>query len=617
MDSRPSDAAKLKEMRPSGGVLGGEAVNAPHNAWLQGQIEKTPKARAGLVVVYEEGGYRPTALWPAPAAVQPLVDLVGHVINSDNGLISKLPAPEDAATAPNHAIGYPVRADGRIIAVAAIALQAENEAALAQVMRDLKTGTETLRAMIVGPEASPIQEQIATDAGAALDVIAAIFTQRDAKSAALAFVTELARLFESDRVSIGFISRGRVKLMQMSHNPDFEPRMNISRLIEESMDEAVDQLCTLNICNGSSQGANTDVIHMAYDRLAEMAGHCAVITAPLMVGNEPVGAVMLERPPSKPFSHSETAIVESIAALAAPALDDKRRNDRWIGLKVVDAFGEGLARLIGPTYTLWKTVGIAALVAGLFVTLVKVDNRPSFEARVQGEVQQVVAAPFDGYIDAASVRAGDRVASGQELLALEDNDLQLDRLKWLGEAARVDSLYQEAVASRDRAQINVLRAQRDQAQAQLELVERQLRRTKIKAPFDGFVVSGDLSQRLGSAVSKGEELFVLAPLDRFRVDLLVRESRVSDLKEGQEGRLLLAAFPSDRFPIKIEKITPQTVSKDGATYFNVEASLLGETPALQPGMEGVGKISVGKASLLGIWTRDLREWLLLRFWPWT
>jgi hypothetical protein len=130
------------------------------------------------------------------------------------------------------------------------------------------------------------------------------------------------------------------------------------------------------------------------------------------------------------------------------------------------------------------------------------------------------------------------------------------------------------------------------------------------------VVSGDLSQRLGGSATKGDVLFTVAPAGNFRVDLDVKESRITALRVGQEGVLHLSALPSQAFGFTVQKITPKTVAQNGATYFVIEALLDPGQPLaqLQPGMEGVGKIDVGSGWLLGIWTRDLAEWLRLKIW---
>ena len=83
-----------------------------------------------------------------------------------------------------------------------------------------------------------------------------------------------------------------------------------------------------------------------------------------------------------------------------------------------------------------------------------------------------------------------------------------------------------------------------------------------------------------------------------------------------EGELTLSAAAEDTFEIVVDKITPVSVSGEGANYFQVEASLV-ETPEfLRPGMQGVGKIAVGDRQLLWIWTHKLVDWLRLKLWSW-
>jgi multidrug efflux pump subunit AcrA (membrane-fusion protein) len=164
--------------------------------------------------------------------------------------------------------------------------------------------------------------------------------------------------------------------------------------------------------------------------------------------------------------------------------------------------------------------------------------------------------------------------------------------------------------------VQIIDAQIDQATAQLDLVESQLERTKLIAPFGGVVVSGDLSQRLGGLVEQGEVLFEVAPLDSYRVILQVDESRIADVNEGQRGVVVLSSLSDKKFPFMINQITPISTPMEGRNYFRVEAELEDVSGSLRPGMEGVGKISIDRRRLVSIWTRDVREWLRLWVWSW-
>lgn len=158
-------------------------------------------------------------------------------------------------------------------------------------------------------------------------------------------------------------------------------------------------------------------------------------------------------------------------------------------------------------------------------------------------------------------------------------------------------------------------AEMAEAQAQLALVEERLTRARITAPFDGVVVSGDLTQELGSPVEKGKALFEVAPLDTFRVVLKVDESDMRGVRVGQRGRLVLAGLTGEPLGFAVRNISVAAPA-DGRNAFEVEAALDAAPPLLRPGMEGVGKIEAGQQRLLWIWTHRLTDWLRLTWWEW-
>jgi multidrug efflux pump subunit AcrA (membrane-fusion protein) len=152
--------------------------------------------------------------------------------------------------------------------------------------------------------------------------------------------------------------------------------------------------------------------------------------------------------------------------------------------------------------------------------------------------------------------------------------------------------------------------------AQLALVDEQIARTRLVAPFDAVVVKGDLSQSLGAAVERGNVLFELAPLDNYRVIMKVDERDINDIQVGQSGRLALTSMPTEEIALEVAKITPVSVVDQGRNFFRVEANATGAIDKLRPGMEGVGKIQVEQRKLLWIWTHKLVHWTRMFVWSW-
>ena len=166
-------------------------------------------------------------------------------------------------------------------------------------------------------------------------------------------------------------------------------------------------------------------------------------------------------------------------------------------------------------------------------------------------------------------------------------------------------------------------AQASQAEAELALVREKLARTKLVAPVEGLVVSGDLSQMLGAPIEQGKVLFEIAPLDAVRVVLQVAETDYRLVAEhasvGQAtiGQLVLTGEGGEQRPIRVTLVTPVAEARDGRNTFRIEAALARQDGTLlRPGMEGIAKLDVGRGAVLYSWSRTTIDRLRLFIWNW-
>jgi multidrug resistance efflux pump len=201
-------------------------------------------------------------------------------------------------------------------------------------------------------------------------------------------------------------------------------------------------------------------------------------------------------------------------------------------------------------------------------------------------------------------------------VALDDRDLGLERLRWVTERQAHLAEYDRAMGAAKRADLVRLQSEIDQADARIRLVDEQLAHTRLVAPFKGLVVSGELSQSIGTPVRRGDVLLEIAPLDDYEVELQVPEGQIADVQPGERGALVVAALPDAALPLTVERATPVADAKDGQMTFRADAALSGHDSRLRPGMEGVAKIGAGRARLVWIWTRSLQQWLRLATWSW-
>jgi RND family efflux transporter MFP subunit len=318
-----------------------------------------------------------------------------------------------------------------------------------------------------------------------------------------------------------------------------------------------------------------------------------------------------------PFNAGEQDFAEAATGLAGGMLLHRAAEEQWFTARLRQrakavtrpVWGEGHSGVKLVLLLLVGTVVALSLLTGPF--------RIHAPTTVEGGQLRAMAAPFSGYLASAEARAGDRVEAGQLLAALDDHDLRLERIQTDSEIARFERERQQAAADRDRAKGRILDAQLKQAQARLRLLNIQLERSRLLAPFDGLIVSGDQSRSLGKPVERGEVLFELAPQGEYRLALQLDERDVRFVETGQQGTLLLGALPNQPIPFQVSRITPMTESADGRTFYRAEGELEEIPPQLRPGMEGIGKIHIGEAKLVWQWSRGLLHWLRTWYWSWS
>jgi biotin carboxyl carrier protein len=522
------------------------------------------------------------------------------------------PVEAGAGAPARYQLAYPVRLDGRIEGVVSLDMQGRPEAQLQAAMRDLQWGSGWLE-VLLRRHADPLEAE-RLRLKVALDLVATLLEQPQLGESATAFTTELATRLGCDRVALGLLKGRRVRIRAVSHSPQFEQRANLMRAIEAAMEEAVDQGETVVYPPVREDRA---VVARAHEALLAESGAGGAATVPLLHGGELVGALTLERAAGHRFDAPTLEVCEAIASVAGPVVELKRGNEVSLPAHAGRAalgLWQGVA---GPGHPGLKLGLVGVLAAAAFLGLATGEYRVSANATVEGAVQRAITAPIDGYVKEAALRAGDTVAAGQVIGRFDDRDLKLERVKLLSQRDQLERQHREALATRARAQAEIVSSQIAQTDAQLALLEERLARTAMVAPFDGMIVSGDLSQKLGAPVERGQVLFEIAPLEDYRVALQVDERDIAQVVVGQRGELTVSSMPGVRHAFTVTRVTPVNSAKEGRNFFRVEAALeAGPGSRLRPGMEGVGKVRVDERKLVWIWTHGLADWLRLWVWSW-
>lgn len=574
------------------------------------QCALLPGVSRGVVFLGEpdRGPYAEVAHWPEGGGSDALREAAGLAMSEGHGVLRAATPGEDGATAEDRdAVALPLMVEGALWGSVALEVPHRPKGQQQAVIEQLVGGCGWL--VLLLRQATPAHRD---DPLPLLEFVAICLDQAGFQQAATALATTMATRLSFDRVSIGFCARERVVLRAVSHSADFGKKAEFVRLIEAAMDEAVDQQVVLSLPADAEGSRSTTRAHDELRRRFSLTGVC---TIPFSSDGQIVGAITLERA-ERGLTPEDLLLSEQVAALAGGVLELRRREDRGLPAKAAESFRARLADWAGPRHLGRKLAMALTLAVLLILAVARGEYRVTADATLEGTVRRVVAAAMDGFVVEEHARAGDVVRKGQVLATLDARDLELERVKWSSERNQTLTEHRQGMANGDWTQVNILAAKLAQADAQLALVDAQMARTRLLAPFDGIIVKGDLSQSLGSPVERGETFFEIAPLDSYRIILDVDERDVGEVDVGQAGRLTLSSMPDQSFGLLVERMTPIATPEGGRNTFRVEARLEEPVETLRPGMQGVAKIGIERRSLLWILTHELYDRVRLWLWTW-
>lgn len=579
--------------------------------WLFQLCEMLPGATHAVLLSAPPGeeGDRQAIVWPEDQPDYAVLSRVAKVaFHKEQAVARARNSKKEQTGEPMDALACPLFLNDRPFGVVAIEITSRSQSMQEATVQQVQTGAKWLETILL-QRTSIAKEQLVN----LVDLVASALEHEQFQVAATEVLNELAKRFFCHRVSLGFFRYNRVRLAAISHSSRIDRHSNRVRAIEDAMTESLDQGTAMIYPETSDSAILANRFHAQLSSVQRGTGIC---TIPLAKNGSFVGALLLERSLDNPFSMETMNQCEQVGLLIGPVLETRRRDERFLLFKILESFQNVLVKLFGPRHLFLKLTACLTSLAFIWIYIAGAMFHISCDSLLESSIRRVVVAPQEGYLAKAAVRAGDLVKKGDLMATLDDQTLKLEQRKWQSQKAQLAKQYRKALAESDRAEIAILSAQRVQAEAQLKLIENQLLRTTLVAPFSGLVVKGDLSQALGSPVTRGEVLYEVAPIDEYRVILKVDERDISLVSIGQKGQLKLSGVPDKTINITIDRLTPVSSASQGRNYFSVEAFMDSQSDLMRPGMEGVTRVKIGEKKLIWIWTRRLVDRSRLFAWSW-
>jgi HlyD family secretion protein len=191
-----------------------------------------------------------------------------------------------------------------------------------------------------------------------------------------------------------------------------------------------------------------------------------------------------------------------------------------------------------------------------------------------------VASKGTGRLVYLGVVEGDKVKKDQMIARLEDSDIlaALDQAKAnlkVNEAdlisarralEREKALFEKGLSTQadyDNADATYRRvlASIDVAKAQVTAQEVALENTRIRAPFDGTVLTknadvGEMVVPMAASVGSKSAVVTIADMSSLQVEADVSESNIERVTPNQPCEISLDAYPDKRYPGYVDKIVP-------------------------------------------------------------
>lgn len=218
---------------------------------------------------------------------------------------------------------------------------------------------------------------------------------------------------------------------------------------------------------------------------------------------------------------------------------------------------------------------------------------------VQACQEVEISSEISGRIKKILLTVGDHVKRGHLLVEIDDETRQIaltqkkallkkaeaTRKKAVKDAQKGESLFKQGIISdseSDDIELDnqIAGADLDLARADVMKAEKELRDTKILAPFDGTVALEDVE--IGKMVTPGQNLLTLVDISQVKIVITVSELDITKLSVGSHVEIVIDSLPGTPFTGRVATVGLK--ADDATRTYPVEIIVTNTAEMLLPGM---------------------------------
>ncbi|MER0046213.1 HlyD family efflux transporter periplasmic adaptor subunit [Pectobacterium odoriferum] len=262
---------------------------------------------------------------------------------------------------------------------------------------------------------------------------------------------------------------------------------------------------------------------------------------------------------------------------------------------------------------------LAGIVALALILLIPVRQSVLAPAEIVAHRPVMVRAPVAGVVDDILVRPNQAVSANQPLVRLDVRELE-NRLESARQAfATADAQYRQAQQqalfdANSKASLAVLQSRREQAQSEMDFLQRQQERMQLASPRGGVAIFDDSSDWIGRSVAVGERIMMIADPHDVELEIQLPAADAIALENGADVRLFLNVAPNSAQDARLEQIGYRAApTPDNVMAYRLRARFIQDDPQLRVGLKGTAKL-YGKRTVLFVYLlrkplASLRVWL--------
>ncbi|MDO8319765.1 efflux RND transporter periplasmic adaptor subunit [Rhodoferax sp.] len=457
---------------------------------------------------------------------------------------------------------------------------------------------------------TPTVTQTPADLTAMLGLAAEVMQQPNFDAACLSLVNGLAAQWQLLHASLGWVDKGQMEVVAISHLDRFERNASQTQRIESALLPAVIQGREVWWPTNDESLHDTDALtSLAQDLNAE---RIALVPVPDAQGITQAVLLLAFGPGDAPSLNTLQLALE----LMQPRLTDLRAQSLSLPRRTRQRLQSGAERLFGPEHPLLKLSGVLLMLLVLYLAFGSWHYRVDASAQLNTDATRLISAQFDGRIDQVHATAGDLVKEGSLLVTLDTRDLAQQRNELSAEISKTNTEVNKFRAEGLLAETEIAQARLDQALAKAERVDSYLTQASSAAPFEGVIVEGEKKDLLGAPVKKGDRIFRIAKVEGLYITLMVSEKDMRHIQPQAGGEVALLSHPSHNIPIRVSSVIPvaQVKGQEG-NQFMIKAELLeAPQPWWRPGMTGLARIDVGDKNVAWVLSHRVVDKLRLLLW---